>query len=59
MLAVLADSPSLAGFQKKDAVEFAPQIRDSLELVLTEEFRNPEYSANGPGPLLSLQGRVV
>ena len=48
MLAVLADSPSLAGFQKKDAVEFARKFEIPLELVRTEEFRNPDYSANAP-----------
>ena len=48
MLAVLADSPSLAGFQKKDAIEFARSFGIPLELVRTEEFRNPDYSANAP-----------
>ncbi len=48
MLAALADSPSLAEFQKKDAIEFARSFGIPLELVRTEEFRNPDYSANAP-----------
>ncbi len=38
MLAVLADSPSLAEFQKRDAIRFAQDYGIPLEVIRTEEF---------------------
>lgn len=46
MLAVLADSPSLAAFQKRDAVEFAREFNIPLEIVQTAEFEDPDYVKN-------------
>jgi len=48
MLAVLADSPSLAAFQKRDAVQFARDFAIPLEVIRTEEFENPDYTQNAP-----------
>jgi pyridinium-3,5-biscarboxylic acid mononucleotide sulfurtransferase len=48
MLAVLADSPSLAAFQKRDAVEFARAFVIPLEVIQTAEFHDPEYLRNAP-----------
>lgn len=48
MLAVLADSPSLAEFQKRDAVEFARTFDIPLEIIQTAEFDDPEYIRNNP-----------
>jgi len=46
MLAVLADSPSLAAFQKRDAIEFARAFDIPLEIIQTAEFDNPDYAKN-------------
>ena len=46
MLAVLADSPSLAEFQKRDAIQFARDFDIPLEVIRTEEFENPDYTRN-------------
>lgn len=46
MLAVMADSPSLARTQMRDAVGFAGECRIPLEIVRTEELENPEYQRN-------------
>jgi len=46
MLAVLADSPSLAEFQKRDAVQFARDFDIPLEVIRTEEFENQDYTKN-------------
>jgi len=48
MLAVLADSPSLAAFQKRDAVQFARDYGIPVEIIRTEEFDNPDYVQNAP-----------
>ena len=48
MLAVLADSPSLAEFQKRDAIQFARYYGIPLEVIRTEEFENPDYTKNAP-----------
>lgn len=48
MLAVLADSPSLAEFQKRDAIRFAEDHGIPLEVIRTEEFENAEYTRNSP-----------
>ena len=48
MLAVLADSPSLAEFQKRDAIEFARAYDIPLEVMRTEEFSDPDYLKNAP-----------
>ena len=48
MLAVLADSPSLAAFQKRDAIEFARAFDIPLEIIHTEEFKDPDYLKNAP-----------
>jgi pyridinium-3,5-biscarboxylic acid mononucleotide sulfurtransferase len=48
MLAVLADSPSLAAFQKHDAVEFARTYNIPLEIIQTSEFDDPDYVRNNP-----------
>src|SRR5579864_7950080 len=43
MLAVIADSPSLARIQFDDAVSFAGEQGIPLEVVSTEEMERPEY----------------
>jgi len=48
MLAVLADSPSLAEFQKRDAIRFARDFGIPLAVIRTEEFENPDYVKNAP-----------
>ena len=48
VLAVLADSPSLAAFQKRDAIQFAEKYGIPLEVIRTEEFENPDYVKNAP-----------
>ena len=48
MLAVLADSPSLAEFQKRDAIQFALDFGIPLEVIRTEEFENEDYTKNAP-----------
>jgi uncharacterized protein len=46
MLAVIADSPSLARSQLADAVKFAAEQHISLEVIATSEFERPEYVRN-------------
>lgn len=46
MLAVIADSPSLARAQLADAVSFAREQRIPLKIVSTSELDRPEYAAN-------------
>jgi uncharacterized protein len=46
MLAVLADSPSLARAQMRDATSFAAECGIPLEVVRTEELANPDYQRN-------------
>jgi uncharacterized protein len=46
MLAVIADSPSLARSQLKDAVDFAHEEHIPLEVIATAEFDRPEYVRN-------------
>src|SRR5215469_2808525 len=46
MLAVIADSPSLARFQLADAVEFAKEHSIPLDVVGTKEFDRPDYVRN-------------
>ena len=46
MLAVIADSPSLARFQLQDAVELARERQIPLEVVATREMERPEYVRN-------------
>jgi uncharacterized protein len=46
MLAVLADSPSLARAQMRDAVGFAEECGIPLEIVRTDELHNAEYQRN-------------
>jgi uncharacterized protein len=46
MLAVLADSPSLARSQMRDAVAFAQEHGIPLEIVHTEEMERPDYVRN-------------
>jgi pyridinium-3,5-biscarboxylic acid mononucleotide sulfurtransferase len=46
MLAVIADSPSLARAQLSDAVAFAQELSIPLEVVATSEFDRPEYVRN-------------
>lgn len=46
MLAVLADSPSLARAQMRDAVSFAEECHIPLEIVRTDELENEEYQRN-------------
>src|ERR1035438_6892411 len=46
MLAMLADSPSLARSQMRDAVAFADEQRIPLSVVATEEMERPEYQRN-------------
>lgn len=46
MMAVLADSPSLARSQKRDAVAFAEEQGIPLTVLDTAEMDNPEYRRN-------------
>jgi len=46
MLAVLADSPSLARRDMEHAVEFAQTLGMPLQVVTTEELDRPEYARN-------------
>lgn len=46
MLAVIADSPSLARFQLQDAVAFAREQNIPLEIIKTQELDRPEYARN-------------
>jgi uncharacterized protein len=46
MVAVLADSPSLAREQKRDAVAFAEEHGIPLTVLNTAEFDNPDYVRN-------------
>ena len=46
MLAVIADSPSLARFQLQDAIAFAQERHIPLEVVTTQEMERPEYVRN-------------
>jgi uncharacterized protein len=46
MLAVLADSPSLARRELKEAREFAASVGMPLRIVATEEMDRPEYTRN-------------
>jgi pyridinium-3,5-biscarboxylic acid mononucleotide sulfurtransferase len=49
MLAVIADSPSLARYQLQDAVAFAKEQAIPLEIIRTAEMERPEYVRNDPG----------
>ena len=46
MLAIIADSPSLARTQLADAIAFAEEQRIPLEVMATSEFDRPEYIRN-------------
>lgn len=46
MLAVVADSPSLARFQLADATAFANEQNIPLEVIRTDELNRPEYVRN-------------
>ena len=46
MLAVLADSPSLARAQMQDAIAFAGEHGIPLEVVQTREFERADYVRN-------------
>ena len=46
MLAVIADSPSLARTQLADAIAFAAEKEIPLEVIRTSELERPEYSRN-------------
>ncbi len=46
MLAVIADSPSLARFQLKDAIAFAREHQIPVEVLQTNEFDRPDYVKN-------------
>src|ERR1700724_3008427 len=46
MLAIIADSPSLARTQLHDAVAFAEEKGIPLEVISTSELDRPEYSRN-------------
>src|SRR5215470_12546888 len=46
MLAVIADSPSLARFQLADAVAFSREQGIPLEIVQTQELERAEYARN-------------
>jgi len=49
MLAVIADSPSLARTQLQDAIAFAQEQSIPLEVIQTGEMERPEYVRNDPG----------
>jgi pyridinium-3,5-biscarboxylic acid mononucleotide sulfurtransferase len=46
MLAVIADSASLARFQLHDAIAFAQERQIPLEVIATQELERPEYVRN-------------
>src|SRR5512146_2282604 len=46
MLAVIADSPSLARTQLEDALAFAREQGFPVEVVATGEMQRPEYTRN-------------
>lgn len=46
MLAVIADSPSLARVQLADATAFAREQGIPLEIIMTDELDRPEYARN-------------
>ena len=46
MLAVIADSPSLARTQLEDATAFAAEQGVPLEVIVTSELDRPEYARN-------------
>ena len=46
MLAVIADSPSLARTHLQDAIAFASEQSIPLEVIATEELDRPEYARN-------------
>jgi len=46
MLAVIADSPSLARVHLNDAIAFAEEHSIPLHIIITEEMENPEYVRN-------------
>jgi pyridinium-3,5-biscarboxylic acid mononucleotide sulfurtransferase len=46
MLAVIADSPSLARYQLADAIDFAREQNIPLEIIHTQELNRPEYVRN-------------
>lgn len=48
MLAIIADSPSLARSQLRDAIAFAQENSIPLEVVHTAEMDRPEYVRNDP-----------
>ncbi len=49
MLAVIADSPSLARTHLQDAIAFAQDQRIPLQVIQTAEMERPEYVRNDPG----------
>lgn len=49
MMAVIADSPSLARTQLQDAMAFAEEQGIPLEVIQTAEMERPEYVRNDPG----------
>jgi uncharacterized protein len=48
MLAVIADSASLARSQLRDAVEFAREHAIPLQVIKTHELEREQYAVNGP-----------
>src|ERR1700691_2520341 len=46
MLAIIADSPSLARTQLADAIDFAREKAIPLEVIATSELDRPEYMRN-------------
>ena len=46
MLAVIADSPSLARTHLQDAIAFAAEQNFPLEVIITDELDRPEYARN-------------
>jgi uncharacterized protein len=49
MLAVIADSPSLARYQLSDALSFAGEQKIPVEVISTRELERTEYVRNDPG----------
>ena len=49
MLAVIADSPSLARFQLEDAIAFAREQGIPIEIIHTQELERAEYIRNDSG----------
>ncbi len=56
--AVLADSPSLADWEREEALEFARSQSIPVEVIATRELENPDYTANEPDRCFHCKGEL-